>query len=155
MILREPKQTREDCDFVVECYEGWPESDKGPVYASDVRNWFRRYNHRAGEKGLIAQRGNIPIGWVIYEQNLFVAVVYELAISATHRGRGFANEIIDLLYERLTAGGVVVAEFSALPGPIADKVSNGQFKKISEGIGAHTGLPIIRGQATPKVPNEN
>jgi len=147
VILRKPELTKADCEFIAWCYEVWPDSRKGPVFPSDVRNWIKGYD-RWLEQGLIAVSDGIPVGFILYAQNFFVAAVYEIVVAAEHQGKGYASQMWRALQDQLASEGVVVAEFEALPGVVSDLVSTGRFQKIGEGEGTHTGLPTIKARVT-------
>ena len=134
-----------DHAFILECYADWPiTSVQGPITADDVKRFIVRWmNHRGGERCLIDEHGLIT-----WRQNLFVAVVDNIVVHPESRGAGKARRMWQLLQETLVNDGVVVAEFKAIPGPIADKVMRGDFEKVSEGIGEKSGLPIITGRVT-------
>lgn len=146
MILREPEY--EDCEFIASCYEDWPRSRKGRVFPVDVRNWINRFRFRADEKGLVGEVDGAPVGFVLFEQNLFVAKIYEIAVPIALRGMGHGKTMWRLLYDKMASEGVVVAEFEAIPGIIADMTLNGRFTLMGEGIGPKTGLPTVKGQVT-------
>ena len=147
MILREPRLTREDCRFIAECYVDWPES-KGPVYEQEVKLWIKRYRTRDGEKGLVGEVGGLPVGFLLYASSFYVAVIYELVVHPDLRSMGHGRSMWRELKDKLTSEGVVVAEFEAIPGIVADKTTNGPFLKVSEGVGEHTGLPTVKGRVT-------
>ena len=146
MILRDPEYS--DCEFIAECYEDWPASRKGRIFPTDVRDWINRYRYRDGEKGLVAELAGERIGFILFEQNLFVSVVYEIVVIRALRGAGHGSAMLRTLKDRFVSEGVVVCEFDALPGPIADKTLAGGFRKTGEGVGTRTGLPLVKGRVT-------
>ena len=155
MILREPKLTRDDCRFIAECVEDWPDSDRGPVYDHDVRYWITQWAGRDREKGLIGEVEGKPVGFIIYMQRFFCAMVYQIAVHPSHRGQGHGKGIWGELQDILRNEGVVVCEFEAprYEGSIVDKlVDSGRFEKIGEGVGLHTGLPTVRGRVFADTP---
>ena len=143
MILREP--TFDDCAFIADCYRDWPRSIRGRVFPVDVRNWINRYRTQPEEIGLVGVEA-VPVGFVLYGTFLVTAAIHDIVVHPDLRGAGHAKAMWKTLQRKLAQEGVVAAEFDALPGPIADKVSRGDFEKVSEGVGAHTGLPTIRGR---------
>jgi len=152
MILRAPRMTREDIGFVVQCYEDWPDTDRGPVLDYDARSWIKMWNRGNVESCLIGEENGNPVGLVTFLQNLFVAVVYEIVVHPSHRGMGNAKRMWVELQDILRTEGVVVCEFDALPGAITDKVLKGDFEKVGEGVGLHTGLPTVRGRVFADTP---
>lgn len=147
MILREPKFS--DCEFIAECYSDWPESQRGRVFPVDVRNWIIRFRKTATiEQGLVGEVDGSPVGFVQFGQKFFGAKVYELVIHPDHRGKKYASTMWRLLKDKLVSEGVVACEFDALPGLMSDLTLNGRFKKVGEGVGLHTGLPLVKGQVT-------
>ena len=133
-----------DWRFVFECYQDWPLSSKGPVTEQRAVDMTRRWMFRDDE----VCRVEPGVGIITYRQSFFVAKVDELVVHPDHRGKGHARAIWRALRDELVSGGVVVAEFDAIPGPVALKVMDGTFEKVSEGIGERTGLPIITGRVT-------
>jgi len=146
VILREPEY--DDCELIASWYEQWPESRKGRIFPSDVRNWIVRFRYRADEKGLVGEVDGVPVGFIFYEPNLFVAKIYEIVIQKDLQGKGYGKAVWRALKDKLVKEGVVVAEFDALPGHIMNKTTRGDFIKVSEGTGPKTGLPIVTGRVT-------
>jgi len=150
VILREPNLTREDIGFITELCEDWPESTKGPVYESDVRDWIRLWKSGEAENGLIAEIDGISVGYVMYEKThdgMLIGSI-EIIVKKDLRGFGHGSEIVELLTEKLTDEGGLVAEFEAIRGAFQEKVKAGGFEKIGEGIGKRTGLPVVIGRVT-------
>lgn len=145
MILREPKFS--DCEFVAECYQDWPESERGRVFPVDVRDWIKRFRKTSTiEQGLIGEVDGEPVGFVMFGQKFFGAKIYEIVVHPEHRGKKYASAMWRALKDKLVSEGVVVAEFDALPGLMSDLTLNGRFEKIGEGVGVHTGLPLVKGR---------
>lgn len=150
MILREPNLTREDVSFITRLGEDWPESKKGPIYESDVRDWIRLWQNREIENGLIAEIDGVSVGYVMYEKTHGGMLIgnIEIIVQKDLRGLGHGSEIVRLLTEKLTNEGGLVAEFEAIPGAFQEKVKTGGFEQIDEGIGKRTGLPVVIGRVT-------
>jgi len=141
--LRAP--TMLDHAFILECYEQWPVTEtQGPITPYEVKLWIDRWMNRTDEVCLIAE---IPakVGLVTWRQNLFVAVIDNIVIHPGVQGRGYGKRLMVALQERLVGAGVVVAEFDAIPGRVADMVVAGRFERLGEGIGK-SGLPIVKGR---------
>ena len=133
-----------DCEFIAECYADWPDSDRGRVFPVDVRDWIKRFRKTSTiEQGLVND-----FGFVMFGQKLFCAKVYEIVVHPNHRGQGHASEMWRALRDKLVSEGVVVCEFDALPGLVSDLTLKGRFEEIGEGVGIHTGLPIVKGRVT-------
>ena len=148
VILRPVRMS--DWQFLVEAYSDWPISDKGPMLPQKVVENLRYWLNRKGRTCLIADDPE-PVGMILFRQFFFVAVVDNLIVHPDHRGQGHARAMWESLYDRLTSEGVVAAEFDAIPGAIAAKIEEGsfgrgEFEKAGEGVGPHTGLPIVRGR---------
>lgn len=147
MILREP--TYKDCEFIADCYYDWPDSQRGRVFPVDVRDWIKSYRKTSNhEFGLIGETGGYPVGFVLYGQNFFAAKVYEIVVHQSYRGLGHGSAMWRALKEKMVSEGVVVASFEAIPGVVADLTVKGKFQKTGEGVGEHTGLPLVKGQVT-------
>ena len=119
MILR--PVTMADWQFIYESYQDWPLTNQGPITQDTVVRWIRYWLHRDGETCLIAEEGG-PVGLVVYRRNWFVMTIKNLVVHPTHRGNGHSNVIAKTLFDKVAEEGVVVAEFDAMPGPIAEKV---------------------------------
>ena len=145
MILRPADY--DDCEFIADAFKQWPRTPRGRVFPVDVRNWVNKYN-RGDEVGLVGEVDGQPVGFVVYASNLFVARVGSIVVHPDHQGRGYSSAMLRLVHHRLMSEGVVVIEFEAIPGVIADKTLKGQYQKVGEGIGSQTGLPTVIGRAT-------
>jgi len=156
VILRPPTITKTDINLVVEAYEDWPSDE--PVYPEDVRRWFGRYAGRdlamiddklvPLEKGLIGEVDGQPVGFIVYQKGWFSAKVYQIVVPLRLRGNGYGSAMWRAIWALLQSEGVVVCDFDALPGPVAELVNSGRFVKTGEGVGAATGLPVMKGRAT-------
>jgi len=145
MILRTPNYN--DCEFISECYENWVETDKGRVFPVDVRNWIKHWRKTSNiEQGLIGELDGSPVGVVIFSKAESTSTIYEIVVKRLGVGHGKGMWLA--LRDRLVSEGVVVADFEALPGVIADKTLRGDFEKIGESIGSKTGLPLVKGRVT-------
>ena len=142
MILREP--TYDDCEFIAECYRDWPLSKRGRIFPVDVRNWIKNYP-RYREQGLVGEEDGAK-GFLVFEKSFFVAKVHEIVVTPAERGQGYGSKMWHALYDLLSAEGVVVAEFDALPGVVTAKVENGDFEMVSTSVGEQTGLPLVTGR---------
>jgi len=137
-----------DFQFIFECYEDWPVTEAlGPVLESDVKDWIRFWMNRDAETCLVWE-DVVPIGLLTYRKNMFVAVVDNIVVLPSERGIGHSTRMMSALKDKLVAEGVVVAEFEAIPGRIADKTIRGDFQRIGEGIGRRSGLPVVVGRVT-------
>ncbi len=148
-----------DYKFVYEAYgaEGkygdefnWPFDEKGPFTLQraikSIQQWLRTDNN---ESCLILD----TLGLITYRKNTTVVVVDNILVHPLHRGQGHGTTMAKFLFNKMISEGVVVGEFDALPGIYADKISSGQFEKVSEGKRSHghgnsTGLPLITGRVT-------
>ncbi len=143
MILRPP--TMADHRFILETFKACVVSDRGPATEDSVIRNIRRWLHRTDEECLIGV-DNVPVGLVLFRRNMFVAQLDYVVTHPLHQQKGHANKMLQHLKDTLISQGVVVAEFDALPGPMAEKVMRGDYEKLSEGTGVHTGLPTIKGR---------
>ena len=148
MILRDPKNTKSECQFIADLYDDWPDSKRGPVYPEDVRMWIKRFEARDGEKGLVGELDGEPIGYILYEvtHDGPLAQVYELLVRKDLWGQGHGSAMVQVLTDKLISEGVLAAEFDALPGAIAEKTKAGGFEYVSDGVGEDTGLPTVKGR---------
>lgn len=145
MIIR-PVQMA-DWRFLVEAYADWPLSDNGPITPDTVVRWIRRWTHRKGQECLIGDVDGEPVAVIIFRRAFFAAVIDNVVVHPSMRGHGHSREISRLTYNKLASEGVVAAEFEAIPGPIADLVGS-VFERVGDGVGPHTGLPVVRGRIT-------
>jgi len=150
MILRDPKNTKTECQFIADLYDEWPDSNRGPIYPEDVKVWIKRFQTRDGEKGLVGELNGESIGYILYEvtHGGQLAQVYELLVRKDLQNQGHGSAMVQVLTDKLISEGVLAAEFDALPGAIAEKTKAGGFEKIGEGVGEDTGLPIVVGRVT-------
>lgn len=143
MILRELKYS--DCEFVAECYQDWPESERGRVFPVDVRDWIKTFRKTSRvERGLIGEVDGSPVGFVMFGSD---GSIYELVIHSDNRGKKYASAMWRALRDLLVSEGITEYEFEALPGLIAD-LTGPRFERVGEGVGTHTGLPTVKGRVT-------
>ena len=135
-----------DYQFIYECYQDWPPGNLGPVTLDIAILWTRRWMNRDDEKVLVLDIDG-PVGFIKWRQKWLIAKVDNIVVHPSHRGKGYATRMMKELHSKLAGEGVIVAEFDAIPGPIADMVLRGRFKKMDEKIG-ETGLPVVVGAVT-------
>ena len=135
-----------DYPFLVECYADWPLTNLGPITVDKVAGWIRYWLARDGEDCVIGEVDGAPVGLMIYRRNWFVLYLKNIVVHPVHRKQGHANAMVRALRDKMLADGVVVAEFDAMAGPIAEQVEKGKFNKVGESQG-ETGK-LIRGQLT-------
>ena len=141
MILREIK-TAADCDFVTECYRDWG----FPIYPIDVRNWAIRYKSRPfEEQGRICDIDG-PKGFVLYQKSGALVTIYEMCVHPYDRGKGIGKQIWQAMFQDFQKEGVVVGEFEARPGIVADKILGGQFENVGNTEGKFN--PLVKGRVT-------
>ena len=137
-----------DHAFIHECYKQWPvTATQPPVLESNVTVWIRHWMDRDyGERCLLMETDAGPKGIITWRQNFFVAKIDNVVVHPLFQGKGFGSAMWRELQAKLESEGVVVCEFDALPGKVSNLVHEGRFEKVSEGIGEHTGLPIVSGR---------
>lgn len=131
-----------DYRFVYECFQDWPLGNKGPITEQKAVDFVRRWMFRDDEQCRIFVEGE-PVGLMSYRPG----VVDNIVVHPDHRGKGYSSKMMALLQTELVARGVTEMTFDAIPGVISDKIER-TFEKVSEGVGEHTGLPIITGRVT-------
>jgi GNAT superfamily N-acetyltransferase len=100
---------------------------------------------RSDEECRIAET-DVPVGLVNFRRKFAVAKIDAIVIHPFHQGQGLGSELMRELHKLLTSEGVVVAEFDALPGVIADMTLRGRFEAVGEALGERSGLPLVMGR---------
>lgn len=141
MILREPKMSVSECEFISECCSDWPGE---AVFPQDVKIWIKRWKGRADEEGFIGHEDQ-DVGFIMLHHTSIVTVIHNLAVHPDFRGQKYASKMWRALRDELVSRGTTQVMFKALPGVIAD-LTGPRFEKIGEELGK-TG-PLVVGRVT-------
>jgi GNAT superfamily N-acetyltransferase len=132
-----------DIPLLMSVYSAWPVTeDNPPVYESDVRDWIHRWKNRDDESCMVMD----GIGFVVYRREGSTVKDINIGVHPEQRGKGYANRMVKELRDKLVSEGVAVAEFDAIPGPIADQIERGKYINLGEKDG-RTGK-LVRGRLT-------
>lgn len=132
-----------DISLLMSVYDEWPVTeDNPPVYAPDVRDWITRWKERDDESCYVME----GIGFIVYRREGDLVKDVNIGVTPAERGKGYANQMVKELRDMLVADGVKIAEFEAIPGPIANQIERGKFVNLGEAEGK-TGK-LVRGRLT-------